>query len=147
LKELLFSVVFVIIEEMKTPIGKILDVASDRLVTLARDFVSFCLGTLFFLSVLLIFDQARIWLIKGILPDRDIKWLLAETLHRSDPAPCPETYSNTLGLLGISSICRKDFIEFTDWVGLNQMLNELSDQHVFWVVLVLIAIWGVFFSN
>lgn len=82
--------------------------------------VSIFLFALWIVSPL--FQQARAWLETGAAPPRDLYWALA-------PVRCEATDGVARGFDGMDA-CRKDFLQFTDWVGLNQIFNWVADLHV-----------------
>jgi hypothetical protein len=69
-----------------------------------------------------LFDQIRSWLKEGRAPARDVYWFLA------DPV-CAATAWRARGWQGMD-LCRETYIHFTDWVGLDMILNYLCGFHV-----------------
>jgi hypothetical protein len=78
-------------------------------------------------------DQVRIWLKTGTAPQRDLFWLAA-------PELCAETYGKGLKLYESKDLCRSSYIHFTDWVGIDRLLNQFFDFNLF-VVALLTCVW------
>ncbi len=72
--------------------------------------------------VLPIYQQIMAWLKTGIVPERDLYWVFAGT-------SCAATNWEARGFEGME-ICRPDHINFTNWVGVDQMLNWFYDWHI-----------------
>ena len=66
------------------------------------------------------FDQATIWLKTGTAPPRDLFWLTA-------PEVCAESYGKGLKGFASKDLCRPSQIDFTEWVGMNKILNQVYD--------------------
>jgi hypothetical protein len=72
--------------------------------------------------VLPVFLQIFTWLKTGIYPEKDLYWLFADV-------SCAATDFRSAGFNG-KDLCRLDYIEFTDWVGANKIINWMFDLHV-----------------
>lgn len=72
--------------------------------------------------VLPVYQQALSWLKTGVVPPRDLYWFFADV-------SCAATNWQAEGFEGME-LCRPDYIEFTDWVGVDQILNWFYDLHV-----------------
>lgn len=85
------------------------------------------------ISVLgLLIEQTRHWLKYGRLPERDLHWLFADS-------GCAATSWKHIGFAG-KDYCRPDYVQFTDWIGVNKVLNYVFDQNLLWLVLVLVIV-------
>ncbi len=62
------------------------------------------------------------WLREGQWKERDIYFLLSEQR-------CQATEWQPLGAEG-QDLCRQDFFEFSDWAGLNTLINGIADIHL-----------------
>ena len=106
---------------------------------------SFLLGTFAFLVVTLtmgppaigfyiaILDPSFIWMEHGYFPDRDLLFWFSDV-------SCKLTDWKDEGFTGMD-ICRKNEVFFTDWIGLNKILNLLAEVNLFiYAVLFSIAI-------
>lgn len=83
-----------------------------------------------------LFDQAISWLKTGTIPERDLFWATADVR-------CAATGGQARGWDGME-LCRPDSIHFTDWVGVNQVLNYAFDIHIAVVTFVGLAVfWWV----
>ncbi len=72
--------------------------------------------------VVVIFYQFLSWLQFGVVPDRDLYWATAEV-------KCAATDWQPRGWEGMD-LCRPDYIQFTDWVGVDRIINYLFDLHI-----------------
>ena len=77
-----------------------------------------------------ILEPIAIWLRDGYFPDRDVKFLLSSPY-------CKLTDWEPMGFKGMD-ICRREFIYFSEWVGVNRILNGLAEVNL--------AIWTILFS-
>lgn len=69
-----------------------------------------------------LFEQGATWLRTGTVPSRDLYWATA-------PVRCEATRGLARGFDGMS-LCRPDYIQFSEWVGLDQILNYIFDIHI-----------------
>ncbi|WP_041768278.1 hypothetical protein [Pseudovibrio sp. FO-BEG1] len=85
-----------------------------------------------------IFDQAVSWLKTGTIPDRDLFWFTANV-------SCAATGGYARGWEGMD-LCRPDSIYFTDWVGVNTILNYAFDVHIAIVAVIgaTLVLWVAF---
>lgn len=78
--------------------------------------------------------QGFAWLKTGVVPDRDLFWLLADT-------KCQATGWTAMGWTGMDA-CREPYWHISDWVGLNQLVNWAADIHLSIVSAVFgLAVW------
>jgi len=69
-----------------------------------------------------LFEPTFVWLQNGYFPERDLKFLLSNS-------SCEHTDWKAIGFEGMD-ICRREFIYFTEWVGLNRILNGLAEVNL-----------------
>ncbi|MDA7816443.1 hypothetical protein N9A27_07470 [Porticoccaceae bacterium] len=71
-----------------------------------------------------IFEPAILWLGSGTFPERDLFWLIGS----------PSCESSIWDFFsGSSDACRRSYIEFTEAVGLNKIVNWFFDLPLFFV--------------
>lgn len=112
-----------------------------------RDAVAIVVGTSFSLTglavlataVITFIDQVASWLRYGTMPQRDVFWAVSDTA-------CEATNWQDKGWEG-KDICRLAHIDFTDWVGLNKILNSIFDLHIAVVSFLLFVIALVIISS
>jgi hypothetical protein len=92
-------------------------------ISFAIQFLCYCwvVGAAMFL-VIPLYSQAISWLKHGFSPERDLFWLLSDV-------SCAATNFEPKGFEGMD-LCRSSYIIFTDWVGVNQVMNWFCDFHV-----------------
>ena len=71
-----------------------------------------------------LFEPAILWLGSGVFPERDLFWLFGSPW-------CESSIWDILS--GSSDSCRRSYIEFTEAVGLNKIMNWLFDLPLFFV--------------
>ena len=88
--------------------------------------------------ILPVFQQIKTWLKTGIFPEKDLYWFFADV-------SCAATNFQAAGFQGMD-LCRPNYIEFTDWVGVNKIINWIFDLHigVVFLLLSLFVFWIVF---
>jgi hypothetical protein len=103
--------------------------------------VPFAMG--FYIAIL---DPSFIWMEHGYFPDRDLLFWFSDV-------SCKLTDWKDEGFTGMD-ICRKNEVFFTDWIGLNKILNLLAEVNLFiyavlfsLAILVLTAILSVIVEN
>lgn len=103
--------------------------------------VPFAMG--FYIAIL---DPSFIWMEHGYFPDRDLLFWFSDV-------SCKLTDWKDEGFTGMD-ICRKNEVFFTDWIGLNKILNLLAEVNLFiyavlfsLAILVLMAILSVIVEN
>ena len=74
-----------------------------------------------------VMDQIIEWLRHGIWYERDLFWMVADV-------SCAKTNWIAEGFKGMD-LCRQNNIKFTDWVGVNRIINWLFDLHVVFILL------------
>lgn len=89
-------------------------------ITQALGFGSLIIAFLFIIKPLL--EQALSWLKTGIVPERDLFWATANVR-------CEATGYKAKGFEGME-LCRPDYISFTDWVGIDRVINYIFDIHI-----------------
>lgn len=99
-------------------------------------FATLIIAMLFILKPL--FEQALSWLKTGIIPERDLFWATADVR-------CEATGYQAKGFEGME-ICRPDYIHFTDWVGIDRIINYAFDIHIALTTSACLAFfwWGLF---
>ena len=117
----------------------LLELVAFLVVTLSL--VPFAMG--FYIAIL---DPSFIWMKHGYFPDRDLLFWFSDV-------SCKLTDWKNEGFTGMD-ICRKNEVFFTDWIGLNKILNLLAEVNLFiyavlfsLAILVLMAILSVIVEN
>jgi len=102
----------------------------------AFGFATLIIAILFILKPLL--DQALSWLKTGVVPERDLFWATADVR-------CEATGYQAKGFEGME-LCRPDYIHFTDWVGIDRIINYVFDIHIALTTSACLAFlwWGLF---
>jgi hypothetical protein len=86
--------------------------------------------------VMPIFSQALSWLKVGIIPKRDLFWVTAGV-------KCEATGYKAKGFEGMD-LCRPDYIHFSDWAGVDSIINYIFDVHIAVIMVICIAFfWWV----
>jgi len=75
-----------------------------------------------------LFEPAILWLGSGTFPERDLFWLIGSP-------SCESSIWDVFS--GSSDACRRSYIEFTEAVGLNKIVNWFFDLPLFLVWLFL----------
>ena len=96
----------------------------------------------FFAAIYGLFFPASVWLKSGVFPERDLLWWL------SDPR-CDATNWVARGFEGMDA-CRLAYIDVTDMVGLDKIINWFLDLNLVtaWLLLSFFVFWlyGVLFE-
>ena len=80
-----------------------------------------CIGLILITCIAIPFEQFFQWLRTGIVPSRDIYWLINITTG-IEP--------NSLIVMNDSSMVLSNYYQITDWVGLNKIFNFICSIHI-----------------
>lgn len=86
---------------------------------------------LMMMTIVPLSQQAKTWLKTGVIPPKDLYWYTADV-------KCAATNWQAKGWEGMD-LCRPNYIHFTDWVGVDRIINFVFDLHVAVIAIVILA--------